>query len=63
VDKAYKLIKAGEYESFLDGGSRRITLRSIKKRQEQLLAAQKSFARAPWTHAIVDRRKKAAAAR
>jgi hypothetical protein len=32
-------VKAGEYESYLDGASRKITIRSILKRRERLLAA------------------------
>ena len=62
VDKCYSLIKRREYVSFLDDGSRRITLKSIKERQERLLAAQQSFQRAPWTHGIADRKKAGSAA-
>ncbi len=34
----YKRINAGRYESFLDGTSRMITVRSIRSDQEKLLA-------------------------
>jgi hypothetical protein len=34
-----KRLKSGEYESFLDGSSRKITLRSIMARRANLLAA------------------------
>jgi hypothetical protein len=37
VTKIYDLINGGELESFLDGKSRRITLRSIKARRDRLL--------------------------
>jgi hypothetical protein len=37
VTRIYELINNGELESFLDGKSRRITLRSIKDRQNRLL--------------------------
>ena len=35
-----QLIKRGELESFMDGRKRKVTLRSIKARQERLLKAQ-----------------------
>jgi hypothetical protein len=35
----HERIKNGEYESFLDGASRKITLRSILERRKRLLAA------------------------
>jgi hypothetical protein len=38
--KMRKEIERGEYESYLDGRKRKITLRSIKDRQERLLKAQ-----------------------
>jgi hypothetical protein len=34
----YKRLNAGEYETFLDGAARMITVRSIRARQERLLA-------------------------
>jgi hypothetical protein len=37
VTRLYHLISTGELESFLDGKSRRITLRSIKARRDRLL--------------------------
>jgi hypothetical protein len=38
--KMRKDIERGEYESYLDGRKRKITLRSIKARRERLLKAQ-----------------------
>jgi hypothetical protein len=35
-----ELIKRGELESFLDGRTRKVTVRSIKVRQERLLKVQ-----------------------
>jgi hypothetical protein len=37
ITKIYDLINSGQLESFLDGKSRRITLRSIKARRDRLL--------------------------
>jgi hypothetical protein len=37
-DKTYKLIKDGEYKSFVDGGQRMVTMASIKARQARLIA-------------------------
>jgi excisionase family DNA binding protein len=37
----YELLAAGELESYKDGRLRRITVRSIKARQERLLAQSK----------------------
>jgi hypothetical protein len=37
-DRTYDLIKAGEYESFLDGGRRFVTMASIEARQARLIA-------------------------
>jgi hypothetical protein len=37
--KVSELIKSGEYESYLEGGSRKITLRSMIERRKRLLAA------------------------
>jgi excisionase family DNA binding protein len=42
----YELIKAGELESYKDGKLRRITMRSIKKRIDRLLANQSEAASA-----------------
>jgi hypothetical protein len=38
LTRIHQLIKTGELESFLDGGRRRIPLRSIKRRRDRLLA-------------------------
>jgi hypothetical protein len=38
--KMRKEIERGEYESYLDGNRRKVTLRSIKARQERLIKAQ-----------------------
>jgi hypothetical protein len=38
--KMRKLIKEGEYESYMDGRKRKVTLRSIKARRDRLLKAQ-----------------------
>jgi hypothetical protein len=35
----YRRLNSGEYESYLDGGKRLITVRSIRARQERLLKA------------------------
>jgi hypothetical protein len=35
--KTFELIKAGEYESYLDGGIRMVTTESIRKRIERKL--------------------------
>jgi len=35
----YRRMNAGRYESFLDGGARMVTVRSIRADQEKLLAA------------------------
>jgi hypothetical protein len=40
--RVFDLIKSGEYESYLDGGSRKITLRSVIARRERLLAQAKA---------------------
>ena len=37
--RLYELINDGELESYLDGRSRKIMMRSIRDRQERLLAA------------------------
>jgi hypothetical protein len=39
ITQFYKRLNAGEYESYLDGGKRLITVRSIRARRERLLAA------------------------
>jgi hypothetical protein len=47
-DKTYALIKAGELESYRDGGQRMVTMASIKARQARLIAAEGgSFKPAP----------------
>jgi hypothetical protein len=35
----YRRLKAGEYESFVDGSVRMVTVRSIRARQQRALAA------------------------
>jgi N6-adenosine-specific RNA methylase IME4 len=42
----YELINAGEWESYLDGKSRKVTLRSIKARRDRLLSEAKTRPRA-----------------
>jgi hypothetical protein len=42
----YELIDKGEWESYLDGKSRKVTLRSIKARRDRLLAEAKAAPRA-----------------
>jgi hypothetical protein len=42
----YKRLNSGRYESFLDGTSRLVTVRSIRADQEKLLAASKGTPRA-----------------
>jgi hypothetical protein len=37
VTRVYELINSGELESYLDGASRKITIRSIRARIERLL--------------------------
>ena len=37
-DRTYELIKAGEYDSFIDNGRRFVTMASIEARQARLLA-------------------------
>ena len=39
ITELYERLNRGEYESYTDGGKRLITLRSIRARQERLLAA------------------------
>lgn len=38
LTEVYRRLNAGEYESYLDGNKRLITLRSIRARQERKLA-------------------------
>ena len=38
MTRLYQLMRDDEVESYLDGGSRRITMESIRRRQERLLA-------------------------
>jgi hypothetical protein len=40
----YRLIAAGELESYLDGRARKITMRSIRRRIERQIAAAKTIA-------------------
>ncbi len=40
----YRLITAGELESYLDGRARKITMRSIRRRIERQIAAAKTTA-------------------
>jgi hypothetical protein len=42
-----ELIKRGELESYLDGRTRKVTVRSIKARQDRLLQAQTPAATIP----------------
>jgi hypothetical protein len=49
VTRLYQLLAAGELESFLDGKSRRITLRSIRDRRDRLLKMARSVAEAVGT--------------
>jgi hypothetical protein len=39
LTEVYKRLNRGEYESFIDGSKRLITVRSIRARQERQLAA------------------------
>lgn len=39
ITEFYERLNAGEYETYVDGGKRLITVRSIRARQERLLAA------------------------
>lgn len=39
LTELYERLNAGEYETYIDGGKRLITVRSIRARQERLLAA------------------------
>jgi excisionase family DNA binding protein len=45
--RLYELIAAGEVESYRDGKSRRVTMRSIRRRVERLLAAGGTDTAAP----------------
>jgi hypothetical protein len=42
LTKVHELIRSGDYESYLEGSSRRITLRSMIARRERLLAEAKT---------------------
>jgi len=46
-DKGYALCKSGEWESYLDNGSRMVTIRSIEARRQRLLHQGGKFKRAP----------------
>jgi excisionase family DNA binding protein len=48
LTRVYDLIEKGEIDSYLDGGSRKITISSIKARNERLLAAAQA-SQAPGT--------------
>jgi hypothetical protein len=39
LTKGYKLLHSGEWQSFMDGGTRMVTVASINRRRERLLAA------------------------
>jgi hypothetical protein len=39
ITEFYKRLNRGEYETFVDGGARLVTVRSIRARQERLLTA------------------------
>jgi hypothetical protein len=43
--KGHELVHSGEWESFLDGKSRRVTVRSLIKRRNRLLAAAHATSR------------------
>jgi hypothetical protein len=40
--RVFELLKSGELESYLDGSARKITMRSIRARQERLIAADQA---------------------
>jgi excisionase family DNA binding protein len=42
-DKVYDLIKSGEIESYLDGDSRRITIRSLEAYVQKKVAESKEY--------------------
>jgi hypothetical protein len=42
LTRVYDLINRGELESYLDGRSRKVTMRSIRDHQERLLAAART---------------------
>jgi excisionase family DNA binding protein len=46
----YGLMRAGELESYIDGRSRRITMKSIKKYLARQLAAARADGWQPWEH-------------
>jgi hypothetical protein len=39
ITEFYRRLNGGQYETYLDGGKRLITVRSIKARQQRLLSA------------------------
>jgi hypothetical protein len=39
ITEFYKRLNAGEYETYVDGTARMVTVRSIRERQQRLLAA------------------------
>jgi hypothetical protein len=46
LTRLYELIAAGEYESYLDGGRRKVTVSSLVNRRNRLLAEAKTAPRA-----------------
>ena len=45
--KGHELVDTGEWETYLDGSTRKVTLRSIKARRDRLLAEAKTTPRPP----------------
>jgi hypothetical protein len=43
--RGYELVDSGQWESYLDGKSRKVTMRSIKARRDRLLAEAKTTPR------------------
>jgi hypothetical protein len=50
--KGHELVDTGEWESYLDGSTRKVTLRSIKARRDRLLAEAKTTSRPPWPEGL-----------
>jgi hypothetical protein len=60
-DLAYAKCKDGRWESYLDGGRRMVTMRSIKADMERQIAAQRGgFVPAPYYDRAADRKRRAA---